>query len=68
MLNALHPDRMTAAERLDEVAAILGAGILRLLEKYNKYNKYNELKDVSLDLSAQQSVHGDGTNDHGENP
>ncbi len=65
MLNALHPDRMTAAERLDEVAAILGAGILRLLEKYNKYN---ELKDVSLDLSAQQSVHGDGTNDHGENP
>ena len=65
MLNALHPDRMTAAERLDEVAAILGAGILRRREKRNKYN---ELRDVSLDLSAQQSVHGDGTNDHGENP
>ncbi len=65
MLNALHPDRMTAAERLDEVAAILGAGILRLREKHNKYN---ELGDVSLDLSALQSVHGHETNDHGESP
>ena len=65
MMNALHPDRMTAAERLDEVAAILGAGILRLLEKHNKYN---ELRDISLDLPALQSVHGHGTNDHGESP
>ncbi len=65
MLNALHPDRMTAAERLDEVAAILGAGILRRREKRNKYN---ELRDVSLDLSATQSGHGHGTNDQGENP
>ncbi len=65
MLNALHPDRMTAAERLDEVAAILGAGILRIRKKHNKYN---ELGDVSLDLSVHQSVHGDGTNDHGETP
>ncbi len=65
MLNALHPDRMTVAERLDEVAAILAAGILRRREKRNKYN---ELRDVSLDLSAPQSVHGHGTNDHGENP
>ena len=29
MTNALHPDRMTAAERLDEVADILARGILR---------------------------------------
>ncbi len=65
MLNALHPDRMTAVERLDEVAAILGVGILRIREKCNKYNK---LGDVSLDLSAQQSVHGHETNDQGENP
>ncbi|HER25762.1 MAG TPA: hypothetical protein ENI69_01495 [Rhodospirillales bacterium] len=65
MFNALHPDRMTAAERLDEVAAILGAGILRI---WQKHNEYNVLGDVSLDLSAPQSVHGHGTNDHGENP
>jgi hypothetical protein len=65
MLNALHPDRMTSAERLDEVATILGIGFLRLREKLNKHNR---LGDVSLDLSAQQSVHGDGTNDHGESP
>ena len=38
MANALHPDRMTAAERLDEVASILGAGIRRLLAKHNKHN------------------------------
>ncbi len=65
MSNALHPDRMTAAERLDEVAAILGAGILRLRKKRNEYN---ELGDVSLDLPATQSVHGHGINDQGENP
>lgn len=28
--NPLSPDRMTAAERLDEVAAILAAGVVRL--------------------------------------
>jgi len=63
MSNALHPDRMTAAERLDEVVAILGAGILRLLEKRNKDNG---LGDVCLDLSATGSVHGHGTCDQGD--
>jgi len=29
MINSLDPDRMTADERLDEVAAILAAGFLR---------------------------------------
>ena len=28
-MNALHPDRMTDDERLDEVARILAAGLLR---------------------------------------
>ena len=65
MSNALHPDRMTAAERLDEIAAILGAGILRHMEKRNKDNS---LGDVCLDFSAKQSVHGNGTDDHGESP
>ncbi len=62
MANALHPDLMTAAERLDEVASILGAGIRRL---FYKHNKNNGLRDVSLDFSATQSVHGQAT-DHGE--
>jgi len=56
---------MTAAERLDEVAAILGAGIRRLLETRNKDNG---LGDVCLDFSATRSVHGHETNDHGESP
>ena len=30
MINALDPERMTAEERLDEVAKILTAGFLRL--------------------------------------
>jgi hypothetical protein len=30
MHNALSPDRMSAAERLDEVADILAAGLIRL--------------------------------------
>ena len=33
MVNALDPDRMTADERLDEVADILAAGIRRLFNK-----------------------------------
>lgn len=65
MSNALHPGRMTAAERLDEIAAILGAGIQRLVEKRHEYN---ELRDVCVDFSAKQSVHGDGTNDRGDSP
>lgn len=28
-MNAIHPDRMTRAERLDEIARILAQGILR---------------------------------------
>lgn len=65
MANALHPDRMAAAERLDEVASILGAGIRRLLDKHNKQNG---IRDVSLDFSDTQSVHGQATHDHGECP
>lgn len=30
MINALSPDRMSTAERLDELASILAAGLLRL--------------------------------------
>lgn len=63
MPNALHPDRMTAAERLDEVAAILAVGILRLRGKANKPNVFG---DVSLDFTGRQSVHGRATNEYGD--
>ncbi|HJN24789.1 MAG TPA: hypothetical protein QGG18_03710 [Rhodospirillales bacterium] len=65
MINALSPDRMTATERLDEVADILAAGILRQRNQETA-NKYNDLRDISLDFTAGQSVHGHDINDHGE--
>jgi len=53
MQNAINPDRMTAAERLDEAALILGRGIgrLRIREGAGPGEK-------SLDFAAKQSVHG----------
>ena len=57
------PDLMSAGERLDEVAAILAAGIRRLREKQSKSST---LRDVSLDFSAPRSVHG--TPPSGESP
>jgi hypothetical protein len=54
--NPLHPDRMTAAERLDEVAAILAVGLVRLVT-----SKSSELSadpgESSLHFSPDQSGH-----------
>lgn len=36
MTNALHPDRMTAAERLAEVADILALGLKRLRSRMSQ--------------------------------
>lgn len=65
MLNAVHPDHMTATERLDEVASILAMGILRLRGKANKLNAFG---DICLDFKGGQSVHGRETDDHGDRP
>lgn len=58
MDNALRPDRMEPAERLDEVADILAAGLMRL-----KLRKSSHLSAVpgesSLDCAAHQSSHAD---------
>jgi len=58
MPNALDPSRMTAAERLDEVAGIIAAGVLRLQERRAGRNANNSktLRDVPLDLSPGKSV------------
>ena len=52
----LHPDLMTAAERLDEIAEILAAGILRVRRR-RRENKFSYLEKVRLDFSPTRSGH-----------
>jgi hypothetical protein len=54
--NALHPDRMTAAERLGELAAILAAGLIRLHARKSRQLSVDR-GDSCLDLSPHQSGH-----------
>ena len=57
MANALDPNLMTAAERLDEIAAILAAGILRLKARETA-RAASDRRDLSLAIPARQSRHG----------
>jgi hypothetical protein len=53
---AIHPSPMTADERLDEIAEILAAGILRVRRKL----RGEHLRDrVRLDFSPDRSMHAD---------
>ena len=58
---ALSPKRMSAAERLDEIAGILATGAIRLMAR-----KSSRLSadggDSSVDFTAHQSVYGEATN------
>jgi hypothetical protein len=54
--NPLAPDLMTADERLDEVAQILAAGLLRLRQHQNQ-NGCSRLEKNNLDLSPDRSGH-----------
>ena len=54
--NALAPDLMTAAERLDEIAEILAAGILRARRKLRGDDRRDR---VRLDFSPDRSMHAD---------
>ena len=58
MANALRPDLMTAAERLDAVARLLALGYLRLRARRNaeKSNEPNHLREFGLDFVAEGSV------------
>ena len=58
---ALSPDRMTAAERLDEVAAILAAGAVRLIDRKSR-SLSADGGDSSVDFTAHQSMYGEATN------
>jgi hypothetical protein len=57
-VHPLHPDHLTAAERLDEVARLLALGILRLRarRRAEKANDPNQLRRLGLDFPAEGSV------------
>lgn len=54
--NALHPDLMTPAERLNEIAEILAAGLLRLRRREAEKH-VSHLEKNGLDFSPDRSVH-----------
>ena len=54
MTNPLKPDRMTAAERLDEVAEVLAAGLMRARARQSSPQSADR-GDSSLDCAGHQS-------------
>ena len=54
--NSLHPDRMTTAERLGELASILAAGLIRLRARKSRQLSVDQ-GDSYLDLPPHQSGH-----------
>ena len=58
MTNGMDPDKMTEAERLDEVAQILAAGILRLRAKAGSPRKKRLFfRDNCLEVPAETVPH-----------
>lgn len=55
-MNPLHPDRMSAPERLDEIAAILAAGLMRLKARQSRQLSARR-RETSVDFTARQSRH-----------
>jgi hypothetical protein len=56
MYNALDPRRLSAAERLDEIADILAAGLMRLRARKSSQIS-GEPGESSLDFPANQRGH-----------
>jgi hypothetical protein len=56
MSNALRPDLMTPAERLDEVAEILATGLMRLRARQSSHFSA-DCGESSLDCPGNQSGH-----------
>ena len=67
MTLALSPDRMSAVERLNEVAEILTLGVLRLLDRKSR-SLSAERGDCSVDFTADQSVYGAENKRRGTRP
>ena len=55
-MNALHPDRMSADERLDELATVLARGLQRLRTRQSRRLSAGT-ESSSVDFSADQSGH-----------
>jgi hypothetical protein len=57
-MSGLHPDLMTADERLDEVARLLALGYLRMRARRQaeKANDPNQLRQFGLDFRVDGSV------------
>jgi hypothetical protein len=58
---ALHPARMTAAERLDEAAKILAVGAVRLMARKSTSLSV-DCGDSSVDFTALQRGHDEDHN------
>ena len=56
MSNPLHPGPMTAAERLDEIADILAAGLIRLRARKSTPLS-RDCGEICLDFSPDQRGH-----------
>ncbi len=54
--NPLHPNQMTPAERLDELASILAAGLIRLRARQSSKQSADR-GDSCLDFPGHQSGH-----------
>ena len=63
-MSALKPDWMTSAERLDEIAEILAAGLMRLRARQSSPQSA-DFGDSSLDCAADQSGHANVLTDGG---
>jgi hypothetical protein len=63
-MNPLHPGHMTAAERLDEVADILAAGLIRLRARQSSPLSPDG-GESSLDCFGYQSGHANALNTPG---
>jgi hypothetical protein len=56
MYNAIDPRRLSAAERLDEIADILAAGLMRLRARKSSHLS-RDSGESSLDFSPDQRGH-----------
>jgi hypothetical protein len=64
MTNGPDPDDLSAAERLDEIAGILAAGLMRLRARQSSHLSRHD-GESSLDCSATQSGHAEAPEAHG---
>ncbi len=55
--NALDPNLVTAAERIEEIAEILAAGLIRLRARQREAEAQRS-GESSLDFAAHRRVHG----------